>query len=76
MKHHWDVQTSTGGFLDCLQGCAGSHCQSFSGIAIETEEAWKGGGKIMSTPTIDHGIWLADFMVIVLKASRTLCWGF
>lgn len=46
MKHHWDVQTSTGGFFACLQGCAGSHCKSFSGMTIETEEAWKEVGRL------------------------------
>lgn len=30
----------------------------------------------MSTQAMDHDIWLADFMIVVLKASRTLCRGF
>lgn len=73
---HWQVHTITGRFLASLQGCAGSHCRSFSGMAVERKEAWKGGGKIMSTQAFDHGIWLADFIIEVLKASRTLYWGF
>lgn len=62
------------GFLACLQGCEGS--RGFSGMAIETEETWKGGGKTMSTQAINHGIWLADFIIVVLKVSRILYWDF
>lgn len=45
----WDVQTITRGFLACL--LVSSCCRGFSGMAIETEEAWK-GERVVSTQLI------------------------
>lgn len=30
----------------------------------------------MSTQAINHGIWLADFIIVFLKVSRILYWDF
>lgn len=71
-----DICTIAGGFLACLQGCAGSRCWGISGMAVERDKGWKGGGRTMSRQATDYGVWLADFAIVFLKAWQDSVLGF